>query len=83
MPPTSKSKGIFLAPAPRAVCDIFEESDLARLRAIGELVVHEGAPVCFAADRSTRPSCAPCSHGSNQAEAGSSTARSHAYKTQA
>jgi phosphoglycerate dehydrogenase-like enzyme len=45
MPPTNKSKRIFLAPAPRAVCDIFEESDLVRLRAIGELVVHEGTPV--------------------------------------
>jgi phosphoglycerate dehydrogenase-like enzyme len=45
MPSTSKSKRIFLAPAPRAVSDLFEESDLVRLRAIGELVVHEGAPV--------------------------------------
>jgi phosphoglycerate dehydrogenase-like enzyme len=45
MPSTSKSKRIFLAPAPRAVSDIFEESDLVRLRAIGELVVHEGTPV--------------------------------------
>jgi phosphoglycerate dehydrogenase-like enzyme len=45
MPPTSKSKRIFLAPAPRAVFDIFDESDLTRLRAIGDLVVHEGGPV--------------------------------------
>jgi phosphoglycerate dehydrogenase-like enzyme len=45
MRPTSKSKRIFLAPAPRAVCDIFEESDLVRLRALGDLFVHEGAPV--------------------------------------
>lgn len=42
---TSKSKRIFLAPAPRAVSDIFDESDLVRLRALGELVVHEGVPV--------------------------------------
>jgi phosphoglycerate dehydrogenase-like enzyme len=42
---TSKSKRIFVAPAPRAVSDLFEESDLVRLRAIGELVVHDGAPV--------------------------------------
>jgi phosphoglycerate dehydrogenase-like enzyme len=45
MPPTSKSKRIFLAPAPRAVSEIFEERDLVRLRALGELVVHEGSPV--------------------------------------
>src|SRR3984885_3552974 len=45
MPSSSKSRRIFLTPAPRAVADIFEESDLVRLRAIGELVVHEGAPV--------------------------------------
>jgi phosphoglycerate dehydrogenase-like enzyme len=45
MPPASKSKRIFLAPAPRAVCDIFEKSDLARLRAIGDLFVHEEGPV--------------------------------------
>lgn len=69
MPPTTKSKRIFLAPAPRAVSDIFEESDLVCLRVLGELVVHEGAPVCFAADRSAGPSCAPCSDGSNQAAA--------------
>jgi phosphoglycerate dehydrogenase-like enzyme len=41
----SKSKRIFLAPAPRAVLDIFDESDLARLRALGDLVVHENGPV--------------------------------------
>jgi phosphoglycerate dehydrogenase-like enzyme len=45
MPSTTKSGRIFLAPAPRAVADIFEASDLVRLRAIGELVVHEGTPV--------------------------------------
>jgi phosphoglycerate dehydrogenase-like enzyme len=45
MPPTSKSKRIFLAPAPRAVSDIFDESDLIRLRAIGDLVVHEDGPI--------------------------------------
>lgn len=45
MPSTSKSKRIFLAPAPRAVSDIFDESDLVRLRAIGDLVVHEDGPV--------------------------------------
>ena len=45
MPPTSKSKRIFLAPAPRAVSDIFDESDLIRLRATGDLVVHEGDPI--------------------------------------
>jgi phosphoglycerate dehydrogenase-like enzyme len=45
MPPTNKSKRIFLAPAPRAVSDIFDESDLIRLRAIGDLVVHEDGPV--------------------------------------
>ena len=45
MPSTSKSKRIFLGPAPRAVADIFEESDLVRLRAIGDLYVHEEGPV--------------------------------------
>lgn len=45
MPPTNRSKRIFLAPAPRAVSDIFDESDLLRLRAIGDLVVHEDGPV--------------------------------------
>jgi len=45
MPSTSKSKRIFLAPAPRAVGDIFDESDLVRLRAVGDLVVHEDGPI--------------------------------------
>jgi phosphoglycerate dehydrogenase-like enzyme len=43
--PSSELKRIFLAPAPRAVSDIFDENDLARLRAIGDLVVHEDVPV--------------------------------------
>jgi phosphoglycerate dehydrogenase-like enzyme len=45
MPHSHESKRIFLAPAPRAVCDIFDDSDLIRLRAIGDLVVHEDGPV--------------------------------------
>src|SRR5690349_8031713 len=32
---------ILLAPAPRAVADIFDSDDLEELRSIGELVVHE------------------------------------------
>ncbi len=44
MPPRDL-KRIFLAPSPRAVSDIFDENDLARLRAIGDLVVHEDRPV--------------------------------------
>jgi phosphoglycerate dehydrogenase-like enzyme len=36
---------IFLAPAPRAVGDIFDGDDLARLRALGELAIHEDGPV--------------------------------------
>lgn len=39
------AKRIFLAPAPRAVADIFDESDLLRLRALGEVVIHEDGPV--------------------------------------
>jgi len=39
------SKSIFLAPAPRIVSDIFDESDLLRLRAIGDVVIHEGGSV--------------------------------------
>src|SRR6266536_3267635 len=35
------SKRIFLAPAPRAVSDIFDKNDLDRLRALGDLVIHE------------------------------------------
>lgn len=45
MSSTKKPTRIFLAPAPRAVKDIFDESDLARLRALGELVIHEDGPV--------------------------------------
>lgn len=36
---------IFLSPSPRVLRDIFDESDLARLRAMGELVIHEHGPV--------------------------------------
>jgi phosphoglycerate dehydrogenase-like enzyme len=40
-----KPARIFLAPAPRAVKDIFDADDLARLRALGELIIHEDGPV--------------------------------------
>ena len=43
--PRSVSKCIFLAPAPRKVADIFDENNLLRLRAIGDVVIHEGGPV--------------------------------------
>ncbi|MGA8439455.1 MAG: hydroxyacid dehydrogenase [Candidatus Sulfotelmatobacter sp.] len=43
--PQSKSKCIFLAPSPRIVADIFDEDDLIRLRALGDVVIHEGGPV--------------------------------------
>jgi phosphoglycerate dehydrogenase-like enzyme len=43
--PNSTSKCTFLAPAPRIVSDIFDENDLLRLRAIGDVVIHEGGPV--------------------------------------
>ena len=36
---------IFLAPAPRIVADIFEPDDLARLRALGALTIHDSGPV--------------------------------------
>jgi phosphoglycerate dehydrogenase-like enzyme len=39
------SKRIFLAPAPRLVADIFDEGDLIRLRALGDVVIHESGPV--------------------------------------
>ena len=39
------SSRIFLAPAPRAVSEIFDASDLDRLRALGHLSVHEDGPV--------------------------------------
>lgn len=43
--PHSTSKGILMAPAPRKVSDIFDENDLHRLRAIGDVVIHEDGPV--------------------------------------
>jgi hypothetical protein len=43
--PQSTPKCIFLAPAPRIVADIFDERDLLRLRAIGDVMIHEGGPV--------------------------------------
>jgi phosphoglycerate dehydrogenase-like enzyme len=45
MPNSNTPKRIFLAPEPRAMCDIFDESDLARLRALGDVFVHESGPV--------------------------------------
>jgi phosphoglycerate dehydrogenase-like enzyme len=36
---------ILLAPAPRAVADIFDSGDLAQLRDVGNLIVHEAGPV--------------------------------------
>jgi len=43
--PHSMSKRIFIAPAPRIASDIFDENDLHRLRAIGDVVIHEDGPV--------------------------------------
>ena len=43
--PNSPSKCIFLAPAPRIVSDIFGDNDLLRLRALGDVVIHEAGPV--------------------------------------
>jgi phosphoglycerate dehydrogenase-like enzyme len=40
-----RSRRIFLAPAPRVVADIFDQADLARLRALAEVTVHEAGPV--------------------------------------
>ena len=40
-----RSKRIFLAPAPRVVADIFDQGDLARLQALGQVTVHESGPV--------------------------------------
>ena len=37
--PLSTSKCIFLAPAPRIVSDIFDENELLRLRALGDVVI--------------------------------------------
>ncbi len=39
------NKRIFLAPSPRRVSEIFDRDDLARLSALGELVIHEDGPV--------------------------------------
>ena len=36
---------IFLAPAPRKVREIFDDGDLARLRRLGRLIVHEDGDV--------------------------------------
>jgi phosphoglycerate dehydrogenase-like enzyme len=43
--PHSTSNRIFLSPAPRIVSDIFDENDLLRLRAVGDVLIHEGGPV--------------------------------------
>ncbi len=45
MPSSNTPKRIFLAPEPRAMHDIFDENDLARLRALGDVFVHESGPV--------------------------------------
>jgi phosphoglycerate dehydrogenase-like enzyme len=45
MSPVANTTRIFLAPAPRAVSDIFDAQDLAALRSLGELVIHEDGPV--------------------------------------
>ena len=42
---TRESKRIFLAPAPRIISEIFDQSDIDRLHAIGDLVVHEDGPI--------------------------------------
>ncbi|HEY1234719.1 MAG TPA: hydroxyacid dehydrogenase [Candidatus Binatia bacterium] len=44
MTTSTGSKKILLAPAPRKVAEIFSDKDLARLRAIGALTIHESAP---------------------------------------
>ncbi len=36
---------IFIAPAPRTVADIFDAKEMARLRALGEVVIHTDGPV--------------------------------------
>src|SRR5256885_2076753 len=43
--PHNTPKRIFLAPAPRIVSDIFDQNDLLRLRALGDVVIHEGGPI--------------------------------------
>jgi phosphoglycerate dehydrogenase-like enzyme len=40
-----ESLRLFIAPAPRTVADIFSEADLARLRALGDVYIHEDGPV--------------------------------------
>ena len=45
MPQKVTSGRILLAPAPRAVADIFDSDDLAKLRLLGDLIVHEAGPV--------------------------------------
>ncbi len=45
MPQASPSKRLFVAPQPRAMSDIFDADDLNRLRALGEVFVHEDGPV--------------------------------------
>ncbi|KAF1025501.1 MAG: Hydroxypyruvate reductase [Pseudomonas sp.] len=45
MSTVSNATRIFLAPAPRAVTDIFDVQDLAALQKLGELIIHEGGPV--------------------------------------
>ena len=44
MPQSATRQRIFIAPAPRAVADIFDSDDLAQLRALGDLIVHEAGP---------------------------------------
>ncbi len=39
------SKSIFLAPAPRTVSEIFDQSDLKRLSAVAELIVHDSGHI--------------------------------------
>lgn len=45
MSTVTQTTRIFLAPAPRAVTDIFDVQDLAALQKLGELIIHEGGPV--------------------------------------
>jgi phosphoglycerate dehydrogenase-like enzyme len=45
MPQSSTSKRLFVAPQPRAMADIFDADDLKRLRALGEVFIHEEGPV--------------------------------------
>lgn len=42
---SGKLPRIFVAPAPRAMADIFDEKDLARLHVLGDIVIHESGPV--------------------------------------